>query len=530
MTQRDAKTGDNASAIVTPKDRVLNVSSDSSYKMALERLAICVETHEHCPKPDEENILPDRVVDCANPLNPKVVETKGQMKGKYATLSYVWGYKAKQDYDTKIGTLKSRVEEGFVLSGFPQTIQDAIISTHKFGLRYLWIDSLCIVQDCPTDVAQQMGKMNKIYRGAYVTIIAASSDHVTKGFLKDRLSRIPAARIPFVCHDGTVGSVCLANLDWDFWDARHAYYDVIEPVNGRGWCMQERFLSERAFVFASDTLRYYCQTETVSIGDALCEPSTSMSLPRSIFLPNYKLSEEELVKARQAWQYVIWDYTRRELRIGGEDKLNAVGGIAEQFSSVWNSRYLAGIWEHNLLEDLLWERSIASDPVARSHIYRAPSWSWASMDGIVDGTVQAETLKVGQPGVLHCEIVECEVTLRSTKSPFAAVTAGHLKLVGELYKVTTKNSTSSQSIWPLSLGSEESAIGWAKLDALDDIKDVDDLFVVPILWNATLSSVGALVLAAADKGVFRRVGIFSASREHSLAWIGTVKAHELTII
>lgn len=511
---------------------MLDVSSDSSYKMALERLAVCVETHEHCPKPNEGNTLPDRVVDCADPQNPKVVVTNGQMKGAYATLSYVWGYKANQTYVTESSNLDSRIKDGFILSKFPQTIQDAIISTKKFGLRYLWVDALCILQDKDddTDKIQQMGKMNTIYRGAYVTIIAASADHVTKGFLEDRLSRIPAARVPFVCPDGKVGSACLADLDWDHWDARHAYYDVIEPVNGRGWCMQERFLSERAFVFASDTLRYHCQTETVSIGDALCEPSTSMTLPRSIFLPNYKLSEEELVKARQAWQYVIWDYTRRELGRGGLDKLNAVGGIAEQFGSVWSSRYLAGIWEHNLLEDLLWRRSIASDPVARAEIYRAPSWSWASMDGIVDGTAQTKTLQVGQPGVLHCDVMECEVTLRSPKAPFAAVTAAHLKLNGQLHKVTTKVPASPDSTWPLFLGSEESPIGWVNLDALNDIKELDNLFVVPILWDTALSSVEALVLAAVDEGKYRRVGIFHVSDKHSLAWVGTVDVQEVNII
>jgi hypothetical protein len=90
----------------------------------------------------------------------------------YAALSYCWGG------DQMAKTVKSRVaayEKDIPLHTLPRTIHDALIVTRGIGLRYLWVDAMCIVQDDGDDMAEQIGQMYAVYRSAYVTISAATA-------------------------------------------------------------------------------------------------------------------------------------------------------------------------------------------------------------------------------------------------------------------------------------------------------------------------------------------------------------------
>lgn len=55
---------------------------------------------------------------------------------------------------------------------------------HNLGIPYLWIDSLCIIQDMQADKEYEMARMAQIYKDAYLTICAARSDDVNRGFLE----------------------------------------------------------------------------------------------------------------------------------------------------------------------------------------------------------------------------------------------------------------------------------------------------------------------------------------------------------
>jgi hypothetical protein len=75
---------------------------------------------------------------------------------------------------------------GIPASELPKSLGNAIIATRKLGLRYLWIDSLCIVQDDKKDKAEEISEMPQIYQNAYVTISAASAANCHDGFLHVR--------------------------------------------------------------------------------------------------------------------------------------------------------------------------------------------------------------------------------------------------------------------------------------------------------------------------------------------------------
>ena len=169
---------DKAAEYIAARERITNVMSPESFKLALECFSNCVRTHDECPQP-KPALLPDRVIDCSDTKKPKIIVTGGNQYGFYVALSYVWGGPQPMTTTTNIDEY---VREGLDMQKFPQTIQDAVVVTHNIGQRYLWIDALCILQDSSKDKARQLGAMRSIYRNAYLTINAACASSTNEGF------------------------------------------------------------------------------------------------------------------------------------------------------------------------------------------------------------------------------------------------------------------------------------------------------------------------------------------------------------
>ncbi len=113
--------------------------------------------HEHCSE-NEETYLPTRVIDCSAPSKPRLVQTNRQLRGFYCNLSYVWG--GDQSSKTTLSNIDTYINEGITLP-IPQTIADAISVTNKLGIKYLWVDALCIIQDSTEDKNKELGIMSK---------------------------------------------------------------------------------------------------------------------------------------------------------------------------------------------------------------------------------------------------------------------------------------------------------------------------------------------------------------------------------
>lgn len=415
---------------------------------------------------------------------------------------------------TTTQNIATYVKYGLEILHFPKTIREAILATNRLGIRFLWIDALCILQDSDEDKLMQIRMMAKIYRNSFLTLIAACGNNVNEGFLyQDRPQKVPDARIPYRCPDGRIGSVWIAAvLDARSEDASRSYYDELEPVNHRGWCLQERLLSPRCLIYASHTLQYYCQTETANIGHALCEPSTSLRLPNTLLWPSsakqlLPMSSSDQVRARQAWLSVIFDYTNRNISLPG-DKLVALAGIVEEFHRVYNTEYVAGLWRKTLLLDLLWKRSSAYEIKPRPTNYRAPSWSWASIDGLVEYQyVKEKTAKAN--GTIESEILSCHVSLASEDMPFGAVSAATLTLLSHIRQAKLESKSKSGHV-SVELDSEAEPINVAWVD-IDAMEEKDEVWLIPLIWDKEGASVEGLILAAASncENCFRRVGHFT---------------------
>jgi hypothetical protein len=145
----------------------------------------CSALHLHCPR-FESTILPSRILDVSpeNGLSTiKLIEGRGS-SGKYIALSYCWGGEQKK-------TLTTESREAFCdaisLDILPQTILDAVHVTRSLGIKYLWVDALCILQDSQVDKQHEVAKINSIYKNAYATISAASAPSANAGFWTEDL-------------------------------------------------------------------------------------------------------------------------------------------------------------------------------------------------------------------------------------------------------------------------------------------------------------------------------------------------------
>lgn len=278
--------------------------------------------------------LPTRVVDCTDPENPKLLVTAGD-RSAYAALSYVWG--EPQPHSTTTTNL-DMYQKGIAFHLLPKTIKDAILCTHKLKLKYLWTDTLCILQDSVDDKTREIANMHNVYRNAYVTIVAASARRVSAGFLKDRLDpRQDDRRWPFWCPDGQLGNVWV----FDNWD----YTPYRDPVNGRAWCFQERALSPRSLIYSTESLQYQCTTHLINVeGSSIYPPSQEWvaRLPSTMVsrTPPSVLSDEDSRAMEKAWQATLSAYTRRDLT-SRSDKLPAIAAVARMFGMWWgNDRYI----------------------------------------------------------------------------------------------------------------------------------------------------------------------------------------------
>jgi len=150
-------------------------------------------------------MLPTRVINVGSQEDRaiKIHLTQEGERGQYLTLSYCWG-KLPQYITTK-ETIKDE-SRTIQLDNLAQTIKDAVSITRQLGFQYLWIDALCIVQDCPTDKSNEISRMHEVYKNSTLTISASTAFGVMEGFLYN----IPAERsfqLPIRMRNGTVGFI-----------------------------------------------------------------------------------------------------------------------------------------------------------------------------------------------------------------------------------------------------------------------------------------------------------------------------------
>ena len=385
-------------------------------------LAECSKTHTSCGHLADKK-MPTRVIDVGveGGEEPRLIETRGR-SGQWVTLSYPWG--GAEPITTK-ETYAENLEKMPVAS-LPPMFRDAVNVVRAMGFRYLWIDSICIIQGDAEDWARECGRMAQVYEDSAFTIAACAASSPADSLMPsgNSIDRSP-------CIFEKEGITFVASLDNMIENG-----DMSMPreqnsvISTRGWCFQERLLAPRVLYLGSRQSYWECYTcqfyEFVRVPLPLTRKSSSVFRVRhKIFRSVFARNEEFDTKI---WSDMVESYSRCELT-NPMDKLPALSGIAQATVRRLQATYLAGIWLYQLELGLAWfrvpneKREIRAPPE-----YRAPSWSWASVDGPVQFHAPPYTPRP------QFDIVSAVMT-PATSDVFGRVTAGRLTLHGYIMEL-----------------------------------------------------------------------------------------------
>ncbi|KAH7079269.1 heterokaryon incompatibility protein-domain-containing protein [Paraphoma chrysanthemicola] len=381
-----------------------HASSDAAQQLANMWLQNCVSGgvgHEKCRKYfDPNTLLPPRVIDVGTVQSThiRLYIPKETERGRYVALSHCWGGQ------NPIMTIRGNIEEHLVSipAPLPQTFLDAVLVTRALGIRYLWIDSLCILQDSSEDWAIHAPQMATIYGNSYVTLAADAAEDSTTGFLKGlHRNRYASKPVPF-SYNGCEGRVWIRErgalchqLPYHDWNSPRDVLRTLDSVadeavhprceaarrpqstlSTRAWAFQERVLSPRTLHFGRSETGWECRSQIT------CECSvTSMRYRRTTSLIKLALS-------KVAWAKVIEEYTDMKLTIQ-TDRLAALAGLTAARRRATGHNYVFGLSMHNMPNQLLWQ---SDSPGQRLNI--APTWSWASTTAWAKYNVQDANNKV----------------------------------------------------------------------------------------------------------------------------------------
>jgi hypothetical protein len=347
-------------------------------------IAACESKHKRCkPVRSCTTFLPTRVLNLGASKSPVVYlhEPKpGEEHFAYAALSHCWG--SSQSATTTLSNLEDR-KNGIRINDLPPTFQNAITVTRGLGLRHIWIDSLCIIQDDAKDWQREAGSMASVYNEASITIGASNASANSQGFLHSRENVIAV-------HEKSGFYLSLLprnNLRLS------AFSDPVrlEPLGTRAWTLQERYLSQRMISFSKEQVFWECN-EMIAAEDGDCFPRdgnrlTLMLKTAAIDLSISGISGRSPGDTRDTnyfdWYEMVKEYTTRHIT-KSSDRLPALSGLANYFCLSTGDVYLAGIWLKGLIEGLLWCKANAQTILTKPTDYRAPSWSWASVDGVLN--------------------------------------------------------------------------------------------------------------------------------------------------
>lgn len=394
----------------------------------------CCKSHPECLPP--AFYRPKRLVHIISATKASIILTDyAQIENSsYTALSHCWG----KGVPLKLTRESEAIlTQPFNITDLPPTFQDAVRFTSALGYSYIWIDSLCIIQDSPEDWAAQSILMSEIYAGAICTIAATDASDSQNGCFRDR-SPLPEYSFECVLMGSPDAYAFIRTAGGEFPNIESLFSTSVEnaPLNQRAWTFQERLLSGRVVHFCKSIVLFEChsmRTSELHPADGVhCERETWISYDAIVnknesrksrkLQPQYmrsfygtaelmsslgdrlvgkklisrptrlgirgalnmllslteELSLNDKIRCHQDWYELVAEYSRRDTTFRS-DRLVALAGLATLISSKTGMNCVSGLWNATLPLDLLWVPMLTSQ--ARPSTSIAPSWSWASVDG-----------------------------------------------------------------------------------------------------------------------------------------------------
>ena len=533
-----------------------NTDSHFSWQLVRKWIGTCVESHLRCNELGDLSWKPTRLLDLgkhSEELQVRLIiskehfsktNTKGDgyvnnLLERYMTLSHCWG-------SIDILRLLTRNLGGLCQSidpeSLPKTFRHAMRVTKDLGVRYLWIDSLCIVQDSSADWLREAAAMSHVYKNSYCNIAATGAADGREGcFFARNPNSVSATKV---------------HPDWE--DASSETYVVLQPLPhhqsaflhspllSRAWVLQERLLASRTLHFTKEQVFWECRSnmacemfpEGIETAPACGGHHASIGFD-DIHIHRRQDSEEEtnrgLSKAAIEWNRIVDMYTMCDLT-KESDKLIAISGIASEFHRTWlkpEDKYLAGLWKSQLPNALLWSAAGPShrgdtSKWSRPKQYRAPSWSWASIEGPV--SLRATEQHPGHWYHIFTEVVAAETTTVGD-NPTGQVTGGYLHLL-VLFAVATWQERNDEMVLveiaepggkllDIRQYSSTCLVGRMNFDVETTYEEVMTTPIVCMEYNAPIEgtrythglapTIYGFVLEDTGQGSFRRLGRWTAS-------------------
>lgn len=372
----------------------ISISTESCVETIHRWLSSCSENHPTCEaRRTKRGFFPSRVLDLESKYTHSnsiaLVEThdKSSPVERYATLSHCWGL------THVITTTQENLiqhKRGISWKQLPKIFQDAITLLQALRIRYVWIDSLCIVQDNKSDWDKEAVLMADIYANGYLNIAATGAKDSTQGCFKDRRLHYPQKDMSMesfqILLDSRKASSVfirpsLEPVHYRFTvrkSQNSAQSDAeATPVLSRAWIFQERILAPRTLHFHPSEMVMECKSGLV------CE-CTGLDKIYPLLGPNASARHRDISLLKTGvllnrWLEIVAEYTRLNIT-KTEDRPVAILGVARLFQNYLRTKYLAGLWETDIARGLLWDASgRAGRTVSRPQPPIAPSWSWISV-------------------------------------------------------------------------------------------------------------------------------------------------------
>ncbi|KAJ4395972.1 hypothetical protein N0V93_000188 [Gnomoniopsis smithogilvyi] len=354
-------------------------------KAELQKLPVDAENDDN-----SSYYLPDRLIDVST-SNLRLVEGNRVKAGSairqhYAALSYCWGPPNDADKQSKT-TLETlgRHFQSLEFGALSAVLQDVVKTTRNLSIPYLWVDSLCILQDDILDWQRQCSQMNDIYGKAWVTLIAASSRTCNEGFLVPKRRIKQGMRFPYKSsrHPDISGSFVL------YFTHAISEAEYVLRVNEitsdltfcqwarRGWTFQEHAMAGARIVFGVTDV--YIGRDSSSYVSRNGDADFQGVLPVTHFQ-----NDDEL---HDAWEEILQRYSvfTAASFTNSTDLLPALSGLARLYGNILQETYVAGHWASRLHQTLFfldygWGTSRPSmrDIVSKHYSqkpYLVPTWS-----------------------------------------------------------------------------------------------------------------------------------------------------------
>jgi hypothetical protein len=402
----------------------------------------CIDWHQECGRRELALVFPESVGILLIDVK-RMCLVNAATKFRYLALSYVWG--RVRQFNTTAAHLEDLLKENSlekVKSEIPNVIQDAIYLSRCLGEDYLWVDSLCIVQDDPLIKHKQLALMAEIYNSATVTIIACAGCDADAKLFESRLPqehikprdlyRIGERRVTYRLNFSPGERADLSDYEHQYYTGLRrpeAIESLIERIakfhySQRGWTYQERLLSRRKLYFLEDEVIFHCRQDCFTEkggDDVICVlPAGYASTMALTAQANEIVNAAERAQKRHKghgsewplemvsyiqnmefgplvsfswdvgfhfWSNTVRDYSGKQFTFNN-DISDACTGILHAFEGYSHWPILEGMPEPVLDLALLWTPLTTMKrrlPVMSDDIkpLQFPSWSWLSWEGAI---------------------------------------------------------------------------------------------------------------------------------------------------